>query len=165
MCFLRIPILLSRNSPLSFVGFTLSFQGKPTFCFLGIFLITFQDYFPPAFQEFSLCCPVISPHVFQETPVCLLEIPSLISRNFLVLSRNSPGPLPRNFTSYVLAIFFMLSEKCSLQVGILQGLCRFFSLPFVGIYLVCFRKFPLCFLGILLCLLGILPLLSRYFLL
>lgn len=95
--------------------------------------------------------------------MCLLEIPSFISTNFPLLSRNSSCPLPRTITSCVLGIFLVLSEKSRLQAGILHGLCTFFSLSFVGFYLVCFRKFSLCFLGIPLCLLGIFSVLSRCF--
>lgn len=144
MCFLGIPVLLSRNSPLSFLGVYTVLSSTPS-AFQVYFLITFQNYFPPAFQEFSLCCPVISPHVFQELPMCVLETPSFTSRNFPVLSRNSPCPLPRNFTSCVLGIFFMLSEKSPLQAGILQGLCRFSLCPWQEFTLYNLENFPCVF--------------------
>lgn len=96
----------------------------------------------------------------QEVPVCFLEI--LISRNFPVLSRNSPCPLSGNFSPVFLGFSLCFwrtlpswPKFCSLYV---------FSPSFVRIYFACFRKISLCFLGIPLCLVWIFSLLSVCFL-
>lgn len=104
MCFLGIPSLLSRNSPLSFPGICTVLSRKHQLLLSIYISSSLSRIISPRFFwcVFSLCCIIIISSQFTGIAMCLLEIPSFISRNLPLVFSNFPCLLPRYLTSHVL---------------------------------------------------------------